>query len=397
MSVHYVVQRSLLGVALVGALIFILTAVFNVSAVSYEKGSIDNQDDVERALLVDEIQVEEPFVVTHLQTPESVKAVYMSSWVAATPSIRDKIINLVDDTEINAVVIDIKDSTGKVSFLVDDETVNQYGSTEDRIKNIQEFIQKLHDKNIYVIGRISVFQDPYLSPLHPELAIKKKSDGTVWKDKKGLSFLDPSNQDVWKYIVAIAHEGYRLGFDEINFDYIRFPSDGNIVDIVYGLDDTSSRADVIESFFKYLHTELITTETKIPMSADLFGMVTTVNDDLGIGQVLERALPYFDAIAPMIYPSHYPKNWNNFANPADHPYDVITLAMQEGIGKAAVVGFDQTSFRPWIQDFNLGATYTADMVKAQIQALEDLDIDSWMVWDPANTYTESAFRENESL
>ena len=138
-------------------------------------------------------------------------------------------------------------------------------------------------------------------------------------------------------------------------------------------------------------------EIHIPMSADLFGMVTTVSDDLGIGQVLEKALPYFDYIAPMVYPSHYPKNWNGYADPASRPYDVIYAAMATGITKAESAGYDRAVFRPWIQDFNLGATYTPEMVKDQIRALQELGIHSWLVWDPANTYTESAFAVQDSV
>ena len=138
-------------------------------------------------------------------------------------------------------------------------------------------------------------------------------------------------------------------------------------------------------------------EYSIPMSADLFGMVTSVNDDLGIGQVLEKALPHFDAIAPMIYPSHYPKNWNGYSNPAANPYEVVHKAMGQGLAKSNPLGYTADVYRPWIQDFNMGATYTAEMVEAQIKALDDLGIDSWLVWDPANTYTEAAFDDADSV
>jgi hypothetical protein len=338
-----------------------------------------------------EISVETKPVATHISTPTTVRALYMSAWVASTPSIRQKIIDLADSSEINAVVIDIKDATGRVSFLVDDPTVSDTGSPKDLIKNISELIQTLHDKNIYVIGRISVFQDPYLTQKKPEWALKTKSTGAIWKDRKGLSFLDPTKEDVWDYVTALAQESYAKGFDEINFDYIRFPSDGNIKDIAYPT-SIASKADAIRLFWEHIH-QVMTLESHIPTSADVFGLTTEATDDMGIGQVLENALPNFDFVAPMIYPSHYPKRYQGFANPATKPYEVVTIAMKKGVARAAALGMDASKFRPWIQDFNMGATYTAGMIKDQIRALHEQGIDSYMVWDPANTYTTEAYNK----
>ncbi len=339
--------------------------------------------------VIDPIPPAEPQpVVTHITTPTNVRALYMSAWVASTPSMRQKIVDLVDSSKINAVVIDIKDATGRVSFLVNDPVISDTGSPKDLIKDISGLIQTLHEKNIYVIGRISVFQDPYLTKLKPEWAIKTKSTGAVWKDRKGLSFLDPTKQDVWNYVVHLAQYSHNQGFDEINFDYIRFPSDGNISDISYPT-SAGSKSDAIEQFFIHLHDEMKNSE--ITTSADLFGLTTEAKDDMGIGQVLEKALPHFDFIAPMIYPSHYPKGYQGFKNPAEKPYDVVSIAMKKGVERAVALGMDATKFRPWIQDFNMGATYTAAMVQDQIRALSEQGIDSYMVWDPANTYTTEAY------
>ncbi len=327
--------------------------------------------------------------VTHMTMPDPVRAVYMSSWIASSSNLRSKIVELAKTTEINAIVIDIKDSTGKVSFSIDNPLINELGSTENRIRDIDEFINELHSHNIYVIGRISVFQDPYLTHEKPEWAITRKSDGAIWKDRKGLSFLSPAKPEVWDYITTLAIESYKIGFDEINFDYIRFPSDGNIADIQYP-DPSLSKADYIENFFKHLD-QVVRKENNIPTSADLFGMVTTANDDLGIGQVLERAIPYFDAIAPMIYPSHYPKNFQGYANPASNPGSIITIAMEGGNAKAVAMGKTSAVFRPWLQDFNMGANYGPTEIRAQINALAKLGIHSYMMWDPANTYTAGGY------
>ena len=170
--------------------------------------------------------------VSHVKTPEAVKALYMTSWVAATPSIRDRVIKLVDTTEANAVVIDIKDATGKIAFSIDKEPFASLGSSENRISNIKDLISELHTKDIYVIGRIAVFQDPYLIKKWPDQAVKTDTDKKVaWVDRKGIGWFDAGSEKVWDYVVDLAKESHNVGFDEINFDYIRFPSDGNMKDI----------------------------------------------------------------------------------------------------------------------------------------------------------------------
>ncbi len=330
--------------------------------------------------------------VTHVKTPTAVKALYMSSWVGGTPKLRSKLVNIINTTELNSVVLDIKDATGKISFLAHDPKLTELGSPENRIPDIDAFIASMHEKGIYVIGRIAVFQDPYMTALKPEWAIKKKSDGEVWKDYKGLSFLDPSNEDVRQYTFAIAKESYAHGFDEINFDYIRFPSDGKISDIAYpNTDGKTTRADIIKSFWAELKENL--DGTGIVTSADLFGLVTTSNDDLGIGQVLENALPYFDYVCPMVYPSHFASGWGGFKNPAEHPYEVIQESMARAVTRAKAIGEDPLKLRPWLQDFDLGADYGAVEVRAQIKGTYDDELTSWMLWSAANTYTVGALEK----
>ncbi len=332
--------------------------------------------------------------VTHVETPDKVRAVYMSAWVAGGTKFRDPIIKLIDDTELNAVVIDIKDSTGIISFHLPNPELKKYGAMENRISNIRALTNILHQKNIYVIGRISVFQDPYMTKHKPEWAITKLSDGTVWKDRKGLSFLNPTSKEVHDYIVALSKDSYAEGFDEINYDYIRYPTDGNMKDINYNLKTGQTRSDNIENFFKYLSTEM-KKDTDIPISADLFGLTTEVKDDMGIGQVWEKALPYFDYLAPMVYPSHYPSGTGGFAKPAEHPYEIIDRALESAVARTKAAGYDIKKVRPWLQDFNLGATYTKERIRAQMKATYDNGLDSWMLWDPANTYTASALEPKQ--
>ena len=387
-----IIATTILFVVIIA--VFILPYIF---ANSFDKNADSQMASSVKGSKSDQVGLDElansnlPLPVTHISTPKPLKSIYISAWVAGSAKHLSRIVDLIDTTEINAVVIDVKDSTGRVSFHSENTIINDLGASEKRISDVNKLIQDLHAKNIYVIARVSVFQDPYMTKKKPEWAIKKKSDGTVWKDRKGLSFLDPANKEVWDYIVAVGKTAYSVGFDEINFDYIRYPSDGNIKDINYSITEGKTRASNLEDFFSYLSTNMKKDEN-IPISADLFGLVTTAvgNDDLGIGQVLEKALPHFDYVAPMVYPSHFGSGWNGYKNPADHPYDVVNFTMKSAVTKATTLGISPDKIRPWLQDFNLGAKYTKDMVRAQIKATNDAGLDSWMLWDPKNIYTKDA-------
>lgn len=334
------------------------------------------------------------FIVTHIPTPENLKAVYFTSWAAGSDKFRKELYDLVDNTEINAVVIDVKDYTGRISFPVEDPRLKATGAAERRIPDIKEFINELHQKGVYVIARISSFQDSYLINIHPEWAVKTES-GQIWKDYKGVKWLDAGAEPVWQYLVAIGREAYSVGFDELNFDYIRFPSDGNLKDISYSWGRGRSRAQVLEDFFKYLHKEF--SSSSIPISADLFGLTTSAVDDLGIGQVLEKALPYFDYIYPMVYPSHYSAGFYGYKKPAEHPYEVIKYSMESAIQKANSASTSPMKIRPWLQAFDLGAVYTPAMVRAQIQATYDTGLNSWLLWNAGSVYNKSALTPKNEI
>ncbi len=383
------------GAIVVGALLFAYLGA-PIFSVKYGDGIKHVTINSEQASVVSNETPEKPkFIVTHIETPKAVKALYMTSWVAGTRKIRDRLISVVDSTEANSLVIDIKDYSGKIAFKVDDQALKDIGAEENRIPNIKEFIGYLHDKNIYVIGRITVFQDPFYTKVRPNTAVKKESDKTVWKDYKGLSFVDVGAKEYWDYIVVLSKESYDVGFDELNFDYIRFPSDGNMRDIYYPFSEEAINADpklgkaiALREFFKYLHSEL--SDTGVKMSADLFGMTATNKDDLNIGQILEYAAPYFDYLAPMVYPSHYPKGFNGYKNVNKYPYEIVKLSMDEAVKRMISASTSPQKIRPWLQDFDYPVTYTSEMVRAQKRAVYDAGLTSWMMWDPSNVYTKSA-------
>lgn len=358
----------------------------------------------------------------HLPTPEPLYAIYMSECVVGTPSFRDKLVSFIDDTDLNAVVIDIKDFSGTIAFQAADPALSEASLVSCGARDMKDFIHMLHEKNIYVIGRITVFQDPHYTKLHPDQAVQSISrPGEPWKDNKGLSFIDVSSRPFWDYIVTLSKESYALGFDELNYDYIRYPSDGPMADAAYV---NPNKPVALEIFWKYLHDAV--KPTGAVMSADLFGMTASNTDDLGIGQQLERALPYFDYIAPMVYPSHYPKGFLGLANPNSDPYKVVNYAMSAAVtrvkaqstpiqtldgepimldhevpahdgvattttkvasGRYSKEQYSPFVLRAWLQDFDYGKDYTAADITAQIQAIKDAGLTSYMFWDPGNKYT----------
>ncbi len=370
-----------IGTALFSSIIFLLSAPADIH---YSSASVE--------VAVEEEKGPVKPAVTHLPTPEPVKGIYMTSWVAGTPSIRTGIVSLVRETEINTLVLDIKDDTGKVSYLVRDPDLAALGSAESRISDVEDFIRSLHQLGIYVVGRIAVFQDPYMVRSRPELAVRRSSDGAIWRDRKGLTWIDPGAEEHWHYIAALAKDAYSVGFDEIQFDYIRFPSDGNMWDIAYPFSEGKVKSEVMKSFFAFLSQEL--KPMGIPISADLFGMTTTNKDDLNIGQVLEHAFPYFDYISPMVYPSHYPSGFYGYQNVNAVPYEIVKLSMERAAERLDDfhnnVASTTAQLRPWLQDNNYPVHYTPEMVRAQIQATYDAGLTSWLLWDAANTYTRAA-------
>lgn len=330
----------------------------------------------------------------HIETPDSVRAIYMSSWIASSKRLRSELVNFIDESRLNAIVIDVKDYSGLISFDMDHNLIDSYNTDSKRISDIDEFIKDLHDRNIYIIARVTVFQDPLLAQRKPEFSFKRTDNGEIWKDKKGLAFIDPQQENAWEYFAVIAEESYRQGFDEINFDYIRYPSDGNISNINYQL-GTKTKTEAMKDFYIFLDKRLRSQD--IPISADLFGHTASENEIAGIGQNLTDALPYFDAIAPMVYPSHYHRNYLGFENAAAHPYEVVYNEMNLAREKSRALNLPSSSLRTWIQDFDLGANYGKKEVQDQIKASYKADVDSYMVWDPKNKYTKSAYYTDLSL
>jgi hypothetical protein len=343
--------------------------------------------------------------------PAVIKAVYFTGWSAGIKKRVDYLLDLHKTTEINAVVFDIKDYSGYLAYRVAVPQAKQYGAVRLMIHDVDGLVNRLHEAGMYTIARITVFQDPVLAEARPDWAVHRVSmlpkqqrgpltAATLWRDRKGLAWIDPASKPAWEYIAAIAKDALGHGVDEVNFDYVRFPSDGDLKDMYFpAWDGKTPKHEVIRHFFAYLRKELADAQ----ISVDLFGLATVNGDDLGIGQVIEDAYANFDAVCPMVYPSHFARKFLDYPSPAAHPYEVVNYSIKEA--RARLEEFSRpkpheppvkaAKLRPWIQDFDLGATYNAGMVRAEIKAVEDALGDTfsgYMVWAPSNVYTRQALK-----
>ncbi|MCL4437528.1 putative glycoside hydrolase [Patescibacteria group bacterium] len=363
--------------------------------------------------------------------PTVLKGVYSTGWSAGSARSINYLVNFIKQSGFNAIVIDIKDYSGYLSYRINEPDFNADGANNQiKIAQINRLIKALHDQNIYVIGRITVFQDPVLAKAHPEWALYNKTTGATWLDDNKLAWMDPASQEVWNYNVEIAKDALSRGFDEINFDYVRFASDGDLNNISYPFwNGKTPKAEIIKDFFAYLRKEL----PDARLSADLFGLTTINHDDLGIGQIIENAFPYFNYIDPMVYPSHYASGFLGYKNPALYPYEVIRYSLDHALARLKeyeIKEADSTSststpsnnlpqekipqeystgstpirakIRPWLQDFNLGATYDASMVSKEVNAVKDTfatssdDFGGFLMWSPSNIYTQGVFNNSTS-
>jgi len=316
---------------------------------------------------------------------EPIRGIYATAWVSGSGRMSELIQFVKDHPKINAIVIDVKDDTGYISYPSSVPLAQQINSSSKRIANLPQLVRELNDAGIYTIARIVVFKDPLLATKRTDLAVKSRNGG-LWRDRKGMIWVDPHSEEVWKYNVDVAKEVAEMGFSEIQFDYVRFLSDGKISEAVYPYSKGEAKEDVIRNFLKYAKTEL--NKMNIPVSADIFGLVLSVADDLNIGQKYEKVIEAVDYVCPMVYPSHYPKGTFCIAEPDLHPYETIDQAVKAALKK---VPSSNTKMRPWIQDFSLGNPYGKEQLEAQIKALEDNGIYEWLLWNPKNRYEASRY------
>lgn len=330
-------------------------------------------------------------VPAKVELPNYVRGLYLTAYSAGQDGFRKQIIERMSAKDyLNTVVIDIKDSYGRVFYDSQLESVKALGAITLYLPEVKKILDDFHQAGIYVVARQVVFQDPILAKNRLELALKTKN-GSIWYDYKGLAWAAPQNQEVWDYNLAIAKEAVALGFDEINFDYIRYPSDGPIKNLNYNLPEGKGKADVLKDFYAYASLEL---SDKTVLSIDMFGLVldhTDDGNDLKIGQVLADTVDYIDYICPMVYPSHYPVNYLGFENPALYPKAVISHGLK---ASASTMTDKRAKLRPWLQAFNIGAIYDQSKIRAQIEAVESATTTAgWLLWNARNYYPDYVFEE----
>ena len=343
----------------------------------------------------DEYAADEIFITTLPErTPVKVKGIYVSAYVAGTKARMDELIQLLDETELNAVVIDVKDDNGRVTFAMDSPQAQAIGACENYIPDIEELSRTLKEHGIYMIARIPAFRDPYLAEAKPEWCLKL-ADGSVFRDRNKLAWVNPYKEEVWDYLVEIGKKAGEAGFDEIQFDYIRFCTEKGMDQVVFDPEETKgrSRQDIILEFVRYAYEEL--RKEGLFVSADVFGAVIGGGQDAEtVGQEYSAMAAELDYICPMIYPSHYADGNFGLEHPDTQPYETILAALgdsAEDLSTVWDVGGTTGTVRPWLQAFTASylktyIPYGPEQIRQQIQAVYDAGCEEWILWNASVRY-----------
>jgi hypothetical protein len=327
--------------------------------------------------------------VTKLRAPDEtpiVRALYVNRFAAQSPTKMRKLIAFVDTTELNGLVVDMKDEFG-LNYRSADSTIRRnQGSGRGMVPNVKALLDTLHAHNIFVIARLVTFKDPVAANVNPSWTIRK-TDGSIWRDKEGLAWVNAYNKDVWEYNLRVAEELTRLGFDEIQWDYIRFPEPyRSLPQQVFPGSNGVSKPDALAAFLKIAKERL--NKLGVRSTADVFGFVTTVRGPLEIGQHWEKLAPVSDVLLPMCYPSHYPRGTWGIARPNAEPYKILKIAIDSARVRNQKLGITKPEHvRPWIQAFSLGQPkYDASHIREQKRAIYDAGYDGWVLWSPGSNY-----------
>jgi hypothetical protein len=321
-----------------------------------------------------------PQILQPRPLPDEVRGVHVTMALAGIPGKLEQYIAM-KRAGLNAIELDVKDENGEIGFPVNVPLARRVGSAKPYY-DAERAVAKIHAAGLYLIGRVVTFEDPLLSLGAPQLAIRR-ADGSRWVNNGGLGWTNPYDRRVWKYNIDIAEQAAKLGFDEIQFDYVRFPSDGDISQIRYPGKHAQPMGWTIPMFLKYARSRLKPLGVRI--STDVFGLSATRN--LGIGQFPRRISRFVDAIYPMVYPSHYVSGEYNIIDPDSRPGTTVAYSLRDF--RNAVRG-SRAKLIPWLQDFSLGRTYSLADVQDQIQAARLEHTKGFMLWNAAGVYTVKA-------
>lgn len=351
-----------------------------------------------------------------------VKGIFVTGPMAGSSNM-EHLIQLVEETELNTIVIDVKNDEGRITYDMEIPSVQETGAGISYVQDMKALMKKCKEKNIYLIARIVTFKDPFLAKEKPEWCIHN-TDGSIFLDKGGLTWLNPYNREVWEYLLDIAEESLAMGFDEVQFDYIRFSTDSGMENVDFEeAGEQKGREEIITDFVKYASERVH--KLGGALSADVYGVVIDSEGDQQIvGQDYVEMSRYLDYISPMVYPSHYgPYNYN-IPVPDAEPYRLVLTALQSsrkvlaGIPPETVSGNSGEEYtaeeiaallpmegiraqvRPWLQDFTATwvkghISYGPEEIRDQIQAVYDAGYEEWILWNAANRYTEEGLLKED--
>ena len=323
--------------------------------------------------------------------PKSIRAAYLTYYGIAEASIRNRVLELVDRTELNAVVIDVKGDRGLIPYRTEVPAALEAGVLGPVIiKDFDGMLRSFRERGIYTIARVVAFKDTVLAHHRPDLAIIDTRTGKPWMDNEKLAWVDPFREEVWDYLIAIAREAAAKGFDEVQFDYVRFPTDGRLSAAVYSQPNSSAtRLPAIAGFLAKARREL--GPTGVFLAADVFGYTAFNANDTDIGQRVEELAPHLDYICPMVYPSGYHLGIPGFRNPVRNPYEVVRESVRLIRQRSQ---HTSVQVRPWLQDFRDYAfdrrIFGTREIRAQIKGASDGGGVGFMLWNPRNDYTAQA-------
>lgn len=325
--------------------------------------------------------------------PEPVRALYVNVWAFASSRLW-RLIELADSTEVNAFVVDVKDDTGCLLYPSRVATAREIGASAcARLRGVRSRLDSLRMHDITPIARIVVAKDPLLAEGKPGWAVRRRDGEGLWRDRIGMAWVDAFNDSVWIYAAELAEEAARIGFAEIQFDYVRFPDEPRerLAGAVFGARRAgeSFRAAVRRNV--HMLAERLA-PLEVPVTFDVFGLTATYDGDMGIGQVWEDFAAVADVLLPMVYPSHYEAGAYGFRRPNHHPYEIVRRALRDAQARTPESG---PEIRPYLQAFTLGRRrprYTPHEIREQIRAAEELGIESWVLWNPRSAYQRDALR-----
>ncbi|HEX9582020.1 MAG TPA: putative glycoside hydrolase [Gemmatimonadales bacterium] len=326
------------------------------------------------------------------EPPAAVRGLYVNAWAFGSSRFYD-LVRLADSTEVNALVIDVKDDTGYLTYRSNVPTAIAIGAN-DRIRaaDVRARLALLQERGIHPIARIVVAKDPLLAVRKPSWAVRHR-EGGFWEDRIGSRWVDAHRDSVWIYAADIAAEAVMLGFQEIQFDYLRFPDEPRwMLDraIFSGRREGESQRAAIRRNVALMRQR--TASLGVPFTLDIFGLTTSADGDLGIGQVWEDLVPLADVVLPMVYPSHYRRGAYGIAHPNAEPYATVRRALEDGLRKNASLP-GAARIRPFFQAFTIyRVRYAAAQIRAQIRAAEELGIGEWVLWNPRSVYSAEALR-----